>query len=153
MILNQRKEGSQISVQLCLQLGLHKMRTNSLTLPTWNTLRIWLFQTHHKRCVPAVHAQVLKRIRFPECISKAKFSNFKLLVTLPNNTGAGKKSVPLIHPSDTTGAVRTRNKEIIARKAEHLSTTNISLRSETGTLNAHWRTLYVYARSIRYVID
>ena len=52
-----------------------------------------LFQKHHK-CVPAVYAPVLKRMRkIPPWFMrpKSKTSNFKLLVTLPNNTEAGKR--------------------------------------------------------------
>ena len=52
-----------------------------------------LFQKLHK-CVPAVHAQVLNRMRKIPHLSmrpKNEVSNFKLLVTLPNNTEAEKR--------------------------------------------------------------
>ena len=100
MILNQRKEGSQISIQLA-----YKTRKNSLTLPTWNTLKIKLFQTDHKRCVPAVHAQVKK------------------------------KSVLLVHSIeyDRSGQNKPMRDEEL-RKAEYLSTTN-DLKVHIGQFN------------------
>ena len=101
------------------------MRKNSLTKPTWNTLKIRLFRTHTQEARTRSACSNFKNAYDPECISKAKFSNFKLLVTLSNNTEAGKKSVLLIHPIgyDRSGQNKLmRDEELISRKAEHLST-------------------------------
>ena len=93
---------------------------NSHTLPTWNTLQIKLFQTHHKRCLPAVHAQVLKCIRkaLRECyFSKKGKSNFKLLATLPNNAKAGKRVSVTVSSYQIQPGAETR-------EAEHLTNVN-----------------------------
>ena len=58
---------------------------------------------------------------------KSKVSNFELLVTLPNNTEAGKIVSATDHPIgyDRIGQNKSvHDEELISRKSEHLSTTN-----------------------------
>ena len=92
---------------------------NSHTLPTWNTSEIRLFQTHHKRCVPAVHAQVLKCIRKVLCdcyfSEKAKFQ-FQTTGDPTECEGRQKSHCYRFIPSNSTGAE--------TREAEHLTNVN-----------------------------
>ena len=86
MIFKQRKEGSQTSVQLCLQ------DEDELSYATYLEYlkKLGYFENITSSAYQQCTLKFLKHIKFPQCISKAKFSSFKLLVTLPNNTGRMK---------------------------------------------------------------
>ena len=92
-MLNQRKEGSQISVQLCLQ----DEDELSYAIYLKYLKRLGYFENITNSAYQQFMLKCFERLRFTECTSKANFSNCKLLVTLSNSTERVKKSVQLIN--------------------------------------------------------
>ena len=159
MILNQRKEDSQISVQLFLQ---DKDKLSYATCSEYLKM-LGYFESIISSAYQQCMLKCFKRIIFPEYTSKANFSNFKLLVTLPNSTERMKTSVKLTHPigHDRSGQNARRKTYFwksgtsINHKRSHGTilvmyfNQNDFLVRNTATLNVYWQTLYVYyARSI-----
>ena len=140
------------------------MRKNSLTLSTWNTVELGYFRHITSSAYQQCMLKNLKRIRFPECISKAKFliSNYWRPYRIIRKWE--KESVLLIHPIayDRSGQNKSvRDEELISRKAEHLSihlSSTDDLTIQSGQIisakdDLFVRKMYVSAGSIGYAID
>ena len=95
------------------------MKKNDLMLPTWNTLdwatRVDCFKTSQVRTSNA-YSSFKPHKEDPSLINASQKQNFKfqtILVTLPNNTEAGKR----VSATDSSNRIRPeRTKEVGARR-------------------------------------
>ena len=85
--------------------------------------------------------------------SKNDFFYFKLLVTLPNNTEAGKRvSATEITTFEKQNHISSTD-DLTVHFGQCISTKDDPFVPNTALLVAYWQTVYVCAWSIRYAID